>query len=552
MLALLAALALPNGDLQSDTWVATDGLGRKLPIGKGLRKDRFVGVFYFVWHGFHGTPGPYDISKITAANSSDQGFGPVGAFHWWGEPEIGYFRDTDPWVARRNLQLLGEAGVDCLFLDATNAFTYHDEVKLLFDTATKMRQEGIPTPQIAFILNAHVVPTLNTLWHDWYQPGLYRDLWFQWKGKPLILADQHAKEGTEPVSTEQKEFFTWRQSWFETDPHGWFGDGHDRWPWRDRTPQNYGWHDDPKKPEEVAVGVASHPIGMNIGRSYRNGKEPAASAYEEGIQFQEQWDRALAVDPGMVFVTGWNEWVAQRFVVAKGQPMNLAGRELKEGETFFVDQYNAEFSRDIDPMKGGYEDNYYYQLVANIRRFKGARPIPKPSAPKTIDPKAGFAQWRNVQPEYRDAQGDTMPRDFPGWGDLRYRDTSGRNDIVAAKVARDKKSLVFYVRTASALQPGDNWMQLYLDADQDAATGWHGYDYRVSGGYLEKWTGAWTPVASIAQMAKGNELQLIFPRRLVNYRGGLDFKWADHSDETGMFLTGDAAPSRRFNYRYQE
>lgn len=303
------------------------------------------------------------------------------------------------------------------------------------------------------------------------------------------------------------------------------------------------------------MGVASHPIGMNIGRSYKDGKEPAtATDYAKGVQFQEQWDRALAVDPKMVFVTGWNEWVAQRFRVAKDQRINLAGRELKEGETFFVDQYNAEFSRDIDPMKGGYEDNYYYQLVANIRRFKGARSIPRASAPKSIDIKAGFIQWRNVQPEFLDARGDTEHRDFDGWGTLHYRDTSGRNDIVAAKVARDRENLAFYVRTAAPLTPmtDENWMILYLDRDQDAATGWHGYDYRVARGRLEHWANGWRSVAPVAMRSVGNELQILVPRRLIGYRGGLDFKWADHSDETGMFLTGDAAPSRRFSYRYRE
>ena len=43
---------------------------------------------------------------------------------------------------------------------------------------------------------------------------------------------------------------------------------------------------------------------------------------------------------------------------------------------YFVDQYNAEFNRTIAPMKGGWTDNYYMQMAENIRRYKGARPIP--------------------------------------------------------------------------------------------------------------------------------------------------------------------------------
>ena len=34
----------------------------------------------------------------------------------------------------------------------------------------------------------------------------------------------------------------------------------------------------------------------------------------KGLGFQEQWDRAIETKPGVVFVTQWNEWIAQRFV----------------------------------------------------------------------------------------------------------------------------------------------------------------------------------------------------------------------------------------------
>ena len=37
----------------------------------------------------------------------------------------------------------------------------------------------------------------------------------------------------------------------------------------------------------------------------------------------------------------------------------------------FVDEFDQEHSRDIEPMKGGHGDNYYYQMVDYIRRYKG-------------------------------------------------------------------------------------------------------------------------------------------------------------------------------------
>ena len=65
-------------------------------------------------------------------------------------------------------------------------------------------------------------------------------------------------------------------------------------------------------------------------------------------------------------------------------------------ENAFPDQYNDEYSRDIEPTKGALQDHYYYQLVNFVRQFKGARPIPTPSLSATIDLGGSMDQWKNV------------------------------------------------------------------------------------------------------------------------------------------------------------
>ena len=47
------------------------------------------------------------------------------------------------------------------------------------------------------------------------------------------------------------------------------------------------------------------------------------------------------------------------------------------GQARIVDDFTAEFSRDIAPMRGSYTDNYYYQMVGHIRRFKGVAAPPR-------------------------------------------------------------------------------------------------------------------------------------------------------------------------------
>ena len=57
------------------------------------------------------------------------------------------------------------------------------------------------------------------------------------------------------------------------------------------------------------------------------------------------------------------------------------------GDPFsFVDQYDWEHSRDIEPNKGWGDrgDVYYLQLVDNVRRFKGMEAREKVSEQKTI------------------------------------------------------------------------------------------------------------------------------------------------------------------------
>ena len=54
------------------------------------------------------------------------------------------------------------------------------------------RKDGVKTPQVAFLLPFSAGPnsmaSMYELYTEIYQPGLYEDLWFKWKGKPLIMS----------------------------------------------------------------------------------------------------------------------------------------------------------------------------------------------------------------------------------------------------------------------------------------------------------------------------------------------------------------------------
>jgi hypothetical protein len=565
---LLAAAA--RAQCPGVPWPATDALGRKLPTSEEVgppRPGRFVAIFYFLWHcrwgdGTHQPrQGPYDIGKILAADAdalhkpASPLWGPYGFPHYWGEPLFGYYRGDDPWVLRKHAELLADAGVDTLIFDATNAETYPEVYLKLCQVFADVRKCGGRTPQIAFMVNTKSGETAARIYRELYQPGLYRDLWFPWQGKPLLVCDP-AQAGP-----EVKRFFTLRR------PHWPFAMVNTpyAWHWEATYPQPYGFTDDPARAEQVNVSVAQNlrvadgqatcmSRGDGRGRGFHDGRQdPSPAALARGANFAEQWRRVGQLQPSLVMVTGWNEWYAGRF---PGQ-----------GVSTFVDQFDEQFSRDVEPMRGGHGDNFYYQMIDGIRRYKGVPPLPAVD-PKPIRIDGRFDDWQAVRTEFADDVGDVEHRNHPGMGSVGpYADGTGRNDLAAAKVSWDHENVYFYIRTRAPISPHTDpaWMLLFIDADCNPSTGWLGYDFvvnctnvrpgvttleRCRGGYR------WGQPADVPYHVAGNELELAIPRSLLGLSGrsaAIDFKWADNIRQTGdaadFLLHGDAAPNARFNYR---
>lgn len=564
----------PDGDLYADTWVAIDALGRVQPTiaeAGGVKENKWVGIFYWTWHIPRGRGGPNDNTQLIATARDGKVEWPEnGCPHHWGEPELGYYLMTDPFVIRKHASMLVDAGIDVVFFDTTNPpFTWKDEYEALCRTYSEMRAEGNRTPTIGFICPfGNPMPVLERVWTDLYQPGLWSDLWFRWEGKPLILANpDYVKDET------MREFFTFRRPM----PDYWLGpSGPNQWSWLEVHPQHL-FRNRRGDAEQMSVGVAQNalpdtpgPAPMShrrgaMGRSWHNGaKDPRPDAVNWGPNFDEQWRRAMEVDPSFIFVTGWNEWVAGRFT----QWHIYTDADAYYPGGLFVDQYDREYSRDCEPMVDGHTDNYYYQLASWVRRFKGVRPLPWASGPSDIVIDGRFQDWTSVGPEFRDTIGDITHRDHPGYGDLVYRNTTGRNDLVICKAAYDDSQLYFLAQTSAPITPFTDpyWMLLLIDADQNASTGWLGYDYVVNQEVkdagettVKRWhDGDWEIVGQARFRVQGNQLELAVPRALLGKTGSapaFDFHWVDNiqgfTSVAELGIHGDSAPNRRWNYRFQ-
>ncbi|MCR5781729.1 MAG: hypothetical protein K6G90_03220 [Clostridia bacterium] len=542
-----------------------DRVGRRIPDTVG-RRDRLVGIFYFVCNSSHSAGGPVDVSKViaedpTAATDMDHPAWTGGAY--WGEPLFGYYMTEDEWVIRKHIEMLGFADVDFLVFDTTNRVIFYDQVTKIMSLLEEYIDAGYPAPKVVFYTNTEAGETVNELYDRIYSKGLYRSTWFELDGKPLII------DRPEECRPEAREFFTHRISQWPLDEQHEEG-----FPWMEFIRPQRVYRKKDGTPEVVNVSVAQHPNCAHSdsaffgedgawGRSYHNGRmDIRENAVQYGFNFAEQCEYALKVDPEIVFVTGWNEWTAGQWRWDRREPFTYTVRN-DEGEfTYYregiqdmravmCDCCSLEYSRDIEPMKGGYFDNYYMQLVEFIRRYKGGDADPTDEGDGLV---------------YSDYPAGALPRDTDGNGNTHYREPAGANDIRSMTVKSTDDSVIFTAECADAIRREGNYMRLYVvPAEQEhygsvlAPYKTKTYIFTPDGTaqvYLNKEK---AELPDVRVYVDGAVIRYEIPKKLLCLpeEGGfaLDFKWADSikADDTveDFYLHGDTAPYGRLCYRYR-
>ena len=583
-------------DVFSDTWVSVDDEGRVSGYEAKAATDKKVGIFYFLWHNGTSSQPIMDHTKAFYEGGAEKLIevmqsGPLGFAHYWAEPYFGYYQSNDEWVIRKHTMQLTAAGVDFIFIDATNGHTYAQNYEAILKVWSQMRAEGYATPQIMFHCgndDGNALASLTEVWNNLYSVGRYEELWFKYEGKPLVLMPR-SLYGKLP--DEMKDFFNYRSSWAYTkgDAGSWYRSqrGRNCWPWADMYPQSAGLSADGKAEQMIVMcGFwANGSYGTNGGRSYSyaNGGQPAGNGTEDfsfslvestsgkGIAFEEQFNYAIEQDPGLIMLTGWNEWWAGRWEAGAAVGQTIANSytvtdDNKWTRHYYVDAFSPEYSRDIEPVKGLFNDNYYYQMVQNIREYKGSRAPLAAFGQRPIDMAGVQSQWDIVGPEYRDYVGDTAHRDHMSYvGQLHYTNDTGRNDLATAKVSRYGDDVWFYVECAANITApeGTNWMNLYVNADCKQETGWYGYDYVINRdrdgstcSIMKFSDGKWemTEVGRADYTVNGKYMVIKLDAKALGLGDTFDFKWADNSVDDGDIMQfvdlGDTAPNDRFNYRY--
>lgn len=347
-----------DGEVQK-TVIATPVEGHSLGLDI-TDKTGLVSICYSVWFDYilgQGSEPVTDFYNITEVLNGNQTWGDIGQFHYWAKPAQGYYRSTDKTAIRNNMTMINNAGVDFIILDHTNLADHwldepenkktmiDDPMIALFDTIMEMRAEGLGTPYVVIWCGNSDGPMYRYLYDSFYNVEKWKDCFVYWEGKPFFLTT-HKKPEEFPL----KDLFTVRSMWG-------LSVNYDQGQWCFLSTNNHNkvTYGPDGTPEQISVATASQESYMSDFNT--------AHGRQGGLFWYAQWRTAFAHKPKIVTLTWWNEWAAQRF-------------DLGNGAYTFVDNYNADYSRDIEPMEGGHGDQYYRWMIQYISAYKGGLECP--------------------------------------------------------------------------------------------------------------------------------------------------------------------------------
>lgn len=322
-------------------------------------KTDLVSICYSVWFdAILGKSGGYvdNWHNITEILAGKQAWGRSPSFHYWAKPAEGYYCSSNKAVIRKHMTQLYTAGVDFIIIDLTNAgdgylgaSAWTDYIQkpmdAICDTIMEMRAEGLGTPYVVFWVGDGNGPLYKELYDKYHAVEKWKDCFVYWEGKPFMLTTHKT-----PAEFPYPDLFTVRSMWG-------LGVKYDEGQWSFLSINNHDkvTNGPDGKPEQVSVAVASQ-------ETYMSNLE-TAHGREGGMFWYAQWTTAFEYRPKIVTLTWWNEWTAQRL-------------EVSPGNFQFTDNYNEDYSRDIEPMEGGHGDQYYQWMIEYISAYKGGLTCP--------------------------------------------------------------------------------------------------------------------------------------------------------------------------------
>ncbi len=313
------------------------------------------------------TPTPEPTAKVRSVGITYSTWFPPLTGEKWGTPVLGNYYSADETVLNQHAEWIAGAGVDFIVIDWTNGIDYvkgvqdgnHQYIEAATDELFRVFRErvdaGLPTPKIVIasgidtadkaqaFVDGRVDRKVNQIWDDYYGNPEYADLIYHYNNKPLIMmylatSACVAKEGSQIYQDDRLtiRFFT-----------GFLGEQNNLlkpgtriskygyWSWWERGNNAYAVKADGSA-ECITISAAW--VGHNPDEETALNNPNAAWLPENGAvgrrngqTFREQWDMAIGLDPDIVIVQSWNEWISETL------PYKAA------------EELNPEYSNDIEP-----------------------------------------------------------------------------------------------------------------------------------------------------------------------------------------------------------
>lgn len=327
----------------------------EVPYGLDItKKTDLVGICYSTWFTeiLRGrTEDPPNITNILAGKEE---WGRPYSYHWWAEPELGFYKSDDEEVIRTHMTQLSGMGANYIIIDNTNVSMswknsneWYNYITLpcskILDVICEMREEGKKTPYVVFWNSAggsRGWDVVNAIYEEFHAIEKWKDCFVYWEGKPFMLV-------TNIADGEPAYDMTIRRQWGLQSSYG-------PCEWSFLNAYNQPTYDMNEFVEQTCVCTATQQDYMS---------ESSAYGRNHGIFMYHQWANAFDYRPKAITITWWNEWCA----------IMLLDRE---GNKRFTDNYNQEYSRDIEPMKGGHGDKYYVWTKMYIDAYRNLEECP--------------------------------------------------------------------------------------------------------------------------------------------------------------------------------
>jgi hypothetical protein len=353
-LAGLIALALSSGLMANAGHAAT---GQK------------IGVFYLLWHcpassspRYNPAGAIYDNSKILAGAGA---WGPIHALHWWGKPDAGYYclAESDDLLGQ-HAEMLRDAGIDFVFVDITNQPDQAGSGPMIIDPFNAMmrvwsRVPGAPkiVPWVPITGNGDMVDYFDQMMTE------HPEMAFEYQGKPLLLAVGPKSDRGSAQFKHLQARYTIRLMWGLLNADQLHSA---EWSFLQPCVESFkerGGDEECGQGVSYQSGVMEQiPVTAAYQLSYMSDTTSAVPKFHGKTLLRQLETAYQHPDVPIVTITGWNEWIAQRFCHDNQAASACDGNDnFANGNKVFVDQYDAEYNRDLEPG-GGFGD-YYYRLM---------------------------------------------------------------------------------------------------------------------------------------------------------------------------------------------